>query len=145
MPAFPANSYATLADMQERFAERDLIQLTDEAGNGTIDEDRVNQALADGATRIDSYVAARHKNISELVGHAMLRRINCDLAFRDLWTDAPPDQVEKRYEAAVKDLERIASGMIRLDQGEEEQASRPGAIHTGGGGKHFSRDSLESF
>lgn len=132
--------FANLADMQARFEPNDLIQLTD--GDDAPDQARIDIALGKADAAIKSYVARRHKNVPGLAGHALLTEIACDIAFYELHRSDPPDKVANQHKAAMKQLQDIANGTAKLDDGEEEEAPRPGAILTGGPSKKFSRDSL---
>lgn len=137
--------FANLAAMQARFEERDLVQLTDEAGTGEIDQPRVDRALSSADTLITSYIAARHRDTAALAGHELLADIACDYAFSLLWRSELPDWVLLRRKDAIARLEAIAKGTIKLDAGEETAAPRPGQILTSGPERRLSRDSLDGF
>jgi len=136
--------FASLDDMKARFSDADLVELTDEAGLDVIDEARVDGALDRADAIITGYVASRHKDVPSLAGNALLKDIAYDLAFHDLHRNDPPDRVADRKKDAEARLQRIARGEIKLDQGTEEQPARPDAILSGGSGRRFSRDLLES-
>ena len=137
--------FADLAAMQERFEERHLVQLTDEAGLGSIDAARVDRALASADALITGYVAARHRDVASLAGNPILTDVVCDYAFALLWKTDQPEWVRDRRKAAVTTLEKIAAGTVKLDQGEEQAAARPGQILTSGPERRFSRDTLGGF
>lgn len=137
--------YADLAAMQARFEERDLVQLTDVAGNGTIDEARVGQALAKADTLIRGYVASRYADAAALAGNPLLTEIACDLAFADLWRSEQPEIVKTRRKEAVQALNDIAGGKIKLDNGQDEAAPRPGQILTSGPERVFGRSTLSGY
>lgn len=139
-----ANVYATLADMLDRFEQAELVQLTDEAGAGEIDEAKVAMALGSAAGKIDGYVAARHKLPLSTVP-PILVDIACDLARFRLWKNTAPEAVAKAATAATQMLRDISAGTIRLDQGVETEAERPGAIVINDPGRVFSRDTLKGF
>lgn len=141
----PAPLFANLAAMLERFEERHLIQLTDEAGAGAIDEARVAQVLASSDALITAYVAARHRDTATLAGHPILTDVACDYAFSLLWKSDPPEWVMTRRREAIARLEKIAAGTIKLDAGQEEAAPRPGQVLTSGPERAFDRDSLKGF
>ncbi len=137
--------FATLADMQARFEERDLVQLTDEAGTGEIDTARVDAALTRADAMITGYVARRHKNVALLAGNQLLADIACDLTFHELWRSDRPDHVKDRHKDAMKRLADISAGTIVLDGGQEIAEPRPDAIMFPGQPNTFGRDSLTSF
>lgn len=137
--------FANLADMQARFEERDLIQLTDEAGTGDLDVARIDKALTSADTLITSYVAARHRDTAALAGHDLLTDIACDYAFSLLWRSELPDWVSTRRKEALARLGDIAKGVIKLDAGVEEAPPRPGQILTSGSERRFDRSSLDGY
>ena len=55
-----ATPYATLADMQNRFSEAELIDLSDRSGAGVMDSAVIDAALNDAKATIDGYLAARN-------------------------------------------------------------------------------------
>jgi phage gp36-like protein len=131
--------------MQARFEERDLVQLTDEAGTGNIDAARVDAALTRADAMITGYVARRHKDVALLAGNQLLQDIACDLAFHELWRSDRPDHVKDRHKDAMKRLADISAGTIVLDGGQEIAEPRPDAIFSSGQPNTFGRDSLQSF
>lgn len=137
--------FADLAAMQARFAELDLVELTDEAGTGAIDADRIDQVLTSADALITGYVANRHRDTASLAGHPILTDAACDYAFALLWKSDPPEWVAARRKGAVATLEAVAKGTIKLDAGQEEAAPRPGQILTSGPERRFTRDSLGGF
>lgn len=137
--------YADLAAMQARFEERELVQLTDDAGIGAIDAARVDSVLASADALIIGYLAARYANTASLAGQALLTDIACDYAFSLLWKSDPPEWVSTRRKEAIRNLEAISAGRVKLDAGEETQAPRPGQIISTTSPRRFDRDSLGGF
>lgn len=137
--------FATPADMRSSFEERDLIQLTDVDGMGAMDEARVERELASADAIIIGYVAARYKDAPALAGGTLLRDVACNLAFAALWKTDVPKWVDDRRRQAVETLTRIAAGTIKLDDGTEQSAPRPGAILTSGAPRGLTRESLREY
>jgi len=52
--------YTTLTRLLERMPESVLIDLTDDAGTGGINEQAIDRAIADADTEIDSYIGRRY-------------------------------------------------------------------------------------
>lgn len=136
--------YATLADMLARFDEADLVQLTDQAGAGVIDEARVNTALTSASTLIDGYVAMKYRTSSVPIP-SLLVDVACDIARHRLFRDTPPDAVVAARKAAIDTLDKIQKGTIKLDAGEETLVARPGAIRVDRRDRLFGRDSMGGF
>ncbi|MBD3728758.1 MAG: DUF1320 domain-containing protein [Sphingomonadales bacterium] len=137
--------FADLAAMQARFEDRDLLQLTDDDNSGTIDAARIDAALDRSDALITSYLAARYRDTASLHGHALLTDIACDYAFALLWRSDPPEWVAQRRKDAVARLRDIAAGTIKLDQGEEANAARPGQILVSTDPPRFGRDKLAGY
>lgn len=137
--------FANLAQMQARFEERQLIQLTDQAQVGAIDIAKIDQVLISADTLITGYIATRHRDTAALAGHPILTDIACDYAMSLLWKSDLPDWVKDRRKDAIAKLDKISAGTIKLDQGEETAAARPGQILTSGPDRQFGRDSLRGY
>lgn len=105
--------YATLADLKARFGELELIQLTDIAALGVIDEAVVAQALADTEAMVDGYLGGRYTLPLASVP-AILVSVVCDLARARLYKDAAPEIVIQRHQDALRYLDRLALGRITL-------------------------------
>jgi len=136
--------YATLADMLARYDEADLVQLTDQAGTGTIDAVRVDTALKSASTRIDGYVATKYRTAGVAV-HPLLVDLACTLARYQLFRDAPPESVVADRKDAIATLEKIASGAVKLDDGASEPPIRDGAIVVSRPDRIFGRDSMSGY
>ena len=137
--------YATLADMQARYEASDLLQLTDQLDTGSINETTVNSAIADASAVITGYVARRHDNIELIADNHILNMICCQIAYRKLWRDTPPDSIQKAHDEALAELGKISKGIVVLDEGSEIAPPRPDAIHTDSAPKKMSRDSLGGY
>ena len=137
--------FADIAAMQERFKERDLVQLTDEAGTGAIDSSMVERALTSADALITGYIAARYQDTATFAGQAILTDVACDYAFSLLWQSDAPDWVMAKRKAAIDALKDIASGKIKLDAGIDTAAPRADQIIVSGPERRFSRDSMGGF
>lgn len=136
--------YATLADLRARMSEDDIIQLTDDARTGAIDQDRVATALAQADAEIDGYVGAYYRRVDAAAPvPPLLLNIACDIAHYRLFRSTPPTDLAKDlYKEAVAKLRDIARGIIKLDQGEEQLAPRDGQLLVSSSERLFSRDSM---
>lgn len=105
--------YASVADLVERFGEIEIVELTDRAHAGVIDQAVAEQALADASAEIDGYLAARYRlpvtNVPNL-----LSLLATDVARYRLQRGVSTEQARQRYEDAVAMLRRIAKGEINL-------------------------------
>lgn len=143
-------AYAALSDLLERFEQRELVQITDDAGTGAVDQVRIDRALTAATATIDGYLAAKYQLPLARVPDNIID-LCCDIARFKLWRQTPPENVEKAHSTALKMLEQISKGVIKIDAGEREQPAREGAIATtledlsGDSARIFGRDRLKGF
>ena len=133
MPALTATPYATQADLESRYSERDLRMVTDPQAQ-SIDDTRTKQALDDAQSEIDSHLGQRYQlPLQTLAASALdplvpfvaqalatpsvLKRLACDIAIYRLQTLRPADDVKDarhRYEDTLKTLRMMAKGEIQI-------------------------------
>ena len=115
-------NYATLTQLTERYAERDLRHITDPDAQA-LDATRAGQALADASAEIEGWLATRYLlPLQDVTGAAMavptiLVRCACDIAIYRLQTLRPADDIKdarQRYEDVVRLLKAIACGDVQL-------------------------------
>lgn len=132
-------TYATQSDLETRFKNQELIELTDEAGTGEIDAAVIAVALTDADSEINGYLASRYalpltQTSDELV------RLACDIARYKLYDTRATELVKARYDDAIKKLRDVARGVASLGI---DQASQPvkvaGGATISSGGRDFSR------
>lgn len=163
-------AYATAADLLERFesdliAQRaapeglrvtgELLQLTVDAGDrGDFSDEeiaaadtglaRINEVLLDASGAIDGYLSDLYVLPLTPVPR-MIKRFTCEVARFYLWGDAATvGGVEERdYKAAIKTLEAIRKGDVKLGV-QPEPVSTPGRVDAEflhGTARMFTRDS----
>ena len=139
-------SYANLTDLQSRYPERRLIELTDnnETPTGAIDQAIIAREAEDADALIDGYVGRYYKRIDATAPiPALLVPIACAIIYYRLWKNSSPtDQVKADYDDAIGRLKDIATGKITLDQGEEKLPERDGQILVESSERLFTRDAL---
>jgi phage gp36-like protein len=108
-------AYCTAADLLALAIadESELIQLTDRAGLGIIDEARVIAAAETAAIEIDPYLAPRTPVPLASVPDPV-RRLACVLTRFYLYTQDPTEHVQRQYDSAIKTLTAIAKGGILI-------------------------------
>ncbi|MEO6361430.1 MAG: DUF1320 domain-containing protein, partial [Sphingomicrobium sp.] len=97
-------AYAALSDLLERFEQRELVQITDDAGTGAVDQVRIDRALTAATATIDGYLAAKYQLPLARVPDNIID-LCCDIARFKLWRQTPPENVEKAHSTALKMLE----------------------------------------
>lgn len=122
-------AYTDLDALAARFGERMLIALTDRAQtpSGTIDLAALDRALAETDALIDGYLAVRYR-LPLADTPALVAALAQDIAIWKLHPGAPDAKVEADYKAAIRTLEALSNGSVRLNAAGAEPAT------TGGGG-----------
>jgi phage gp36-like protein len=153
-------SYAQPSDIQSRYANRDLVQLTNEDPSAqTVNTAWIQTHLTDASQEIDSYIEARFA-LPLTDAPAILTRICCDIAMYRMESLRPVhdlEDVRKRYEDAIRMLEKVARGELTLglanDGLEPADPANPAVTTVQAGGdptgilpsRIFSRGNLRGF
>lgn len=108
-------AYATVADLVAAFGEVEIIQLTDRAGLGTVDDAVAQEALDRASSEADSYLEARYPVPLGSAPKALVATV-CDIArYRLSGGDSPEtDPIASRYKLAVAWLRDISRGLASL-------------------------------
>lgn len=141
-------AYSDLAALRQRMAEQTLIDLTDDAGGGAVDQEVIDRVIGDADTEIDSYLARRYRVPVDPVP-ALLQRLSLDLSVEILYGRRPdldmPEAVKSAAGNARTLLARIAAKKAHLPgvaEADDSGTSNAGAVFSGPG-RLFSRDSLK--
>lgn len=138
--------YATLDDLKTLCGDEELIQLTDRADppSGEMDVEVITAALVAATGEINGFVAAQYQlPLAEVP--IQLQDLACDIARYRLYKTGVTTQVRQRYEDAIKALERIAKGVVKLpiaDGGGAEPAGRSDVMVVESEDRIFSRTSM---
>jgi len=118
-------AYSVQADLLMQISETELIELTDDAGAGAVDDDVVDRAIADADEEIDAYVGVKYSLPFDSTP-GLIRRMSVDLAVCNLYArrdDTIPAYRKERCDAHRKLLEKIALGQLKLDAADPDQDS----------------------
>lgn len=140
-------TYATQADLVERYSESMLIDLTDRAtpAAGAIDAGVVTQALTDTDAAIDGYLKGRYA-LPLATTPPLLRDLAQAIAFYKLHRNVTSDKVRKDYEDAMRLLRAIANGEVRLDvAGVEPAASGTSGVRASDRARDLTPDNMKGF
>ena len=131
-------SYITQDALIKRFGEDELIQLTDRENLGDINTEVLNEAIADAAATVDSYLQQQYTLPLEqtLIDASPLTRIAGDIVRYFLFENGAEDEVEKRYKDAIAWLRDIAAGKATLGS-QDTHVANPSRMTTGCGVSHF--------
>lgn len=108
-------SYATPAQVIERYDEHTITTIADRDNDGSPDTAVLERALADASAEIDTYLAAKY-DLPLASTPEVLTRLASDIALYRLASEADrgTDERRQRYEDAVALLRRLASGEASL-------------------------------
>lgn len=113
-------AYITNSDIESWIGPAAYVQLTDDAGSGSANAARVDEARLGAEGEANSYLAARYAVPVDLTSEpevrSVLRCFVLDLAAYRLHSRKPPvpGDVVRRREEAVTWLARVASGLVQL-------------------------------
>jgi len=136
--------YCTIEDIKRQIPEATLRTLTDDEGTGEVNISRVEQAIADAGAEIDAYLQTQYKVPLSPVPE-IVRKMAVDIAVYNLFSrrgfaeDSGDKVVQDRYKAAVRLLENIARGVVRLGV---ENVPPPGGPRFAGPRRVFGRETL---
>ncbi len=122
-------SYVTNADIELRLGTTIYLQLTDDDGDGVADAARVNEAREGAEGEANGYLAQRTAVPVDLARYpelaAVLKSIVLDLIAYRLYARRPPvpEDVSWQRLNAVRWLERVAGGDVRLPAAAEPPAN----------------------
>jgi len=144
-------AYASCADVEERLGTAVYVQLTDDAGTGSADEEKVVEALAGSEGEVNSYLGRRYAVPVDPAGEAelaaLLKSVALDLAVCRLHArrSPVPADVQRRREEAIQWLVRVAAGQAVLPAGAvlRDNAALGPRVGMSGDGRVMTREQLE--
>lgn len=135
---------ATADDMRARFGEARLVQLTDRSEWDAQCVAALGVQIAAVSVLVEGYVAKHYAPAPGRAVPPLLTEITCDLAYARLHIE-PSEAVQKRASDAEKRLDKIASGLIKIDEGKQDLPARDGAVIVPDRERTFSRDRLRGY
>jgi phage gp36-like protein len=138
--------YATISDLRILVSEAELLQLTDDARTGDVDEAKVTEALEAASRTIDSYVAVRYglplASVPEVLNTYCKAIARYNLHARK---PTMPEPVQRGYDNAMRELRDISAGKAVLSIAGKEAPAAENTILMETSPRLFSRDSLRGF
>lgn len=138
--------YATLADILEQIAEDVLINLTDDAQLGTVDETVVDRAIANAAALVNAHCGCRY-TVPFIPVPDLIRMYSVDLAAYNLYSRRThidmPEVIADRQKQALAYLRLVQKGEasvgipVSVTAGTESQSAL-----VGGNERIFSRKTM---
>ena len=122
-------AYCTQSDIEKQIPEDVLIELTDDAGAGTVDTGVIDRAIADADEEIDAFASMQYSlPFSSTPG--LIRKMSVDLAICNLYARRAhldiPESRGKRCDNDRKLLEQVARGTLKLDVPDPDRDSDAG-------------------
>ena len=140
-------AYSTLTDIKELLPEETLIQLTDDDGLGSVDQTRIDKAIAQADADINAYCGKLYTIPFSTVPE-IINKLSVDIAIYHLYSrkDVMPEIRGERYKDAMKQLSDISKGIISLGV-DPAPASTGGGVNTRmeSNNRIFSRETMEGF
>lgn len=117
-------SYCTKAELETRFGTAMLVDATDRGAEatGAIDPNAVARAIKDADALIDGYLAARYQ-LPLASTPDLVNTLSLTIAIYKLHPAVADEKLRKDYEDALKTLQHISRGDIRLDLAGSEPAT----------------------
>ena len=141
-------SYSTLTDMKKLIPETAIIQLTDDENTGSVNQARVDEAIAQADAEIDSYCGGRY-TVPFTTVPDIVKKISVDIAIYNLYSrrvEEIPETRAERYKNAMRQLEGIASGKITVGEPEADVPESGGVkTNTTADDRIFTKDKLTNF
>lgn len=139
-------SYCAKEDLLERLPEDLLIELTDDADAGVVDESALARAVADADAEIDGHVAKRHSVPLSPVPD-LIRKTSVEIAIYHLYSRrrGAPEEWRTRYEDNRRFLENFAKGIVSLGADDPSGAPSSSPAQAQSQTRVFSRETLGDF
>lgn len=141
--------YSTLDDIRKLVPEEAIVQLTDDEGLGTVNQTRVDEAIAQADAEVDSYCGG-HYSVPFGTTPEIVKKLSVDIAIYNLYSrrvEELPGVRAQRYKNAVRQLEAIAKGTLSLGVDPAPAAPTDSSAETNKptDTNVFSRDNMEGF
>lgn len=112
-------AYCAAEDLTERLSNDELIQLTDDANTGVVDQDIVAAAITAAQDVIDGYLRGRYTvPLASVPG--LIKNIALDLAAYKLFKRRNQLRInearELMYKTAMAQLKDLQSGVLQLEK-----------------------------
>ncbi len=129
--------YCTQADLIERFGEAELLAIARDESGMAIDTAVVERACEDASGEIDGYVSAAGYPVPLSPVPRIVIANACDIARYRLYDEHATDQVQKRYDDAVKFLRSVSRGEVKLGISTGPASSSAGSVQMNSGRRVF--------
>lgn len=139
--------YCTQANILDRIDEATLVTLTDEAGTGEVGDAKVDAARADADATINAYCQGRYAIPLSPVP-PKITQVSVDITLYNLYSQSDlemPEVRKDRNKDALRFLDKVAAGTIRLGAATPAPADTRNAASVESSARVFTRDKLSGF
>lgn len=142
--------YCTISDLISQIPESNIIQLTDDEGLGVVNQARVDKAITTADSVVDGYLRGRYSLPLSTVPE-LIKTIAIDITVYKLYERRleleMPETMMSRYKNALKMLEQIQKGLIKLGIESAEAGTGQGHYKTNKteADRTFSKSVLKKF
>jgi phage gp36-like protein len=142
-------AYSALDDLKKLLPEERIIELTDDAESGAVDQGVLNEAIAQADAEIDGYLGERY-SVPLATVPSVIRKLSVDMAVYHLYSrraEDIPETRKDRYRHAVRFLEGVARGTVSLGVAPVPSAPTDSSAETNKStdGNVFTREKLKGF
>ncbi|WNL39826.1 DUF1320 domain-containing protein [Halomonas sp. PAMB 3232] len=130
-------AYCTQADLIERFGADEILAIARDASGNAIDTAVIERACEDASGEIDGYVNAAGYPVPLVPVPRIVIANACDIARYRLYDEHASEQVQKRYDDAVKFLKSVSRGEVRLGISTGPSSSSAGSVQMNSGRRAF--------
>lgn len=109
--------YCTFEDIKKLVPENMLIMATDDDNVGAVNEQRLNESIAQADAEIDLYCETRYE-VPFTTVPPVVKKCSVDIAIYNLYSrkvEAIPETRSTRYKDAIRLLRGIADGSVSLN------------------------------
>ncbi|EAA8605612.1 DUF1320 domain-containing protein [Salmonella enterica] len=138
-------TYATAADLDERYGAELITRLSDKDNTGERQQATIDGALSDADVLIDSHLDGRY-TLPLTVVPRLLQIIALKIARYNLEETCATDRAIADYKDATKLLEKVGSGDISIGLSQDDKRPDGGlVVDMESGGRVWGRDKSKGF
>lgn len=118
-------AYCTLTDIVKLISQATVIQLTDDENAASVNQPRVDEAIAQADAEINTYCSNRYVVPFTPVPD-IIRKLSVDIAIYNLYSrrvEVVPETRSERYKNAIRELADIAKGLISVGTTQQPAAT----------------------
>lgn len=112
-------AYISLDDILKMIPESEVVMLTDDESLGSVNDDRVAEAIEQADAVVNGYLGVRYSVPLGAPVPNIVTKLSTDIAIYNLYSRGTAETVrpviKDRYDSAVRTLDKLSKGTISLD------------------------------